>query len=85
MCDEPARAMANETGAVVVATTYHLAPEARFPQQPNDVFAALQWLLENAKRLGVDTQRVAIAGDSAGGNLAAVTALRCTARPRKSG
>ena len=76
VCDEPARAMANETGAVVVATTYHLAPEARFPQQTNDVFAALQWLQENARRLGIDTKRVAVAGDSAGGNLAAITALR---------
>lgn len=76
VCDEPARAMANESGATVVATTYHLAPEARFPQQPNDVFAALQWLLESSGRLGVDPRRIAIAGDSAGGNLAAVTALR---------
>lgn len=76
VCDEPARAMANETGATVVATTYHLAPEARFPQQTNDVFAALQWLLDNAKRLGVDCKRIAVVGDSAGGNLATVTALR---------
>ena len=76
VCDEPARTMANETGATVIATTYHLAPEARFPQQTNDVFAALQWLHDNAKRLGIDTNRVAIIGDSAGGNLAAVTALR---------
>lgn len=76
VCDEPARAMANETGAVVVATTYHLAPEARFPQQTNDVFAALQWLQDNTKRLGIDSKRVAVIGDSAGGNLAAVTALR---------
>ncbi|MGH8517923.1 MAG: alpha/beta hydrolase [Panacagrimonas sp.] len=76
VCDEPARAMANETGATVVATTYHLAPEARFPQQTDDVFAALNWLRDNARRLGVDTKRVAVVGDSAGGNLAAVTALR---------
>ena len=76
VCDEPARAMANETGATVVATTYHLAPEARFPQQTDDVFAALQWLRDNAKRLGVDAKRIAVVGDSAGGNLAAVTALR---------
>lgn len=76
VCDEPARAIANETGAVVVATTYHLAPESRFPTQVNDVFAAFQWLHANAKSLGIDPQRVAIVGDSAGGNLAAVTALR---------
>jgi acetyl esterase len=76
VCDEPARAMANETRAIVVATSYHLAPEARFPTQPNDVFAAFEWLRANAKRLGIDPKRVAIVGDSAGGNLAAVTAIR---------
>jgi len=76
VCDEPARAMANETRAIVVATSYHLAPEARFPTQPNDVFAAFEWLRSNAKRLGIDPKRVAIVGDSAGGNLAAVTAIR---------
>ena len=76
VCDEPVRALANETGATIVATTYHLAPEARFPTQPNDVFAALQWLHANAARLGIDPRRVAAVGDSAGGNLIAVTAIR---------
>jgi acetyl esterase len=76
VCDEPVRAIANETGAIVVATTYRLAPEARFPAQANDVHAALEWLLANASRLGVDTRRIALVGDSAGGNLMAVTAIR---------
>lgn len=76
VCDEPARALANETGATVVATTYHLAPEARFPAQPDDVFAALEWLHASAASLGIDPRRIAIIGDSAGGNLAAVTAIR---------
>ncbi len=76
VCDEPVRALANETGAVVVATSYRLAPEARFPAQPDDVFAALRWLLANAERLGVDRRRLALVGDSAGGQLIAVTAIR---------
>jgi acetyl esterase len=76
VCDEPARALAHETGATVVATSYRLAPESRFPSQPDDVFAALKWLHASRARLGVDGARVAIVGDSAGGNLAAVTALR---------
>ncbi len=74
--DEPARAIANDTGAVVVATSYHLAPEARFPTQVNDVFAAFEWLHQNARRLGIDPKRVAVVGDSAGGNLATITAIR---------
>lgn len=76
VCDEPARALANETGAVVVATTYSLAPEARCPTQSHQVFAALGWLRSQASRLGIDPQRVAVVGDSAGGNLAAITAIR---------
>lgn len=76
VCDEPVRAMANETGATVVATSYTLAPEARFPTQVNQVFAALEWLHANAGRLGIDPRRVAVVGDSAGGNLAAITAIR---------
>lgn len=76
VCDEPARALANETGAVVFATTYRLAPEAKFPAQPDDVFASLQWSLANADKYGVDPQRFALVGDSAGGNLATVNAIR---------
>lgn len=76
VCDEPVRALANETGATVVATSYPLAPEAHFPAQPDAVFAALQWLHANMQRLSLDAHRVAIVGDSAGGNLAAVTAIR---------
>lgn len=76
VCDEPARALANETGAVVFATSYRLAPESKFPTQPNDVFASLKWARSNAKRFGVDTHRFAMVGDSAGGNLVAVNAIR---------
>ena len=76
LCDEPVRAIADETGAVVVATTYRLAPEAHFPAQVNDVYAALEWLHANAARLAIDPQRIALVGDSAGGQLMAITAIR---------
>jgi acetyl esterase len=76
VCDEPVRSLAAETGATVIATTYALAPEARFPTQVNQVFAALQWLRAQAARLAIDLRRVAVVGDSAGGNLAAITAIR---------
>lgn len=76
ICDEPVRAIANETGAVVVATTYPLAPEARFPAQVNHVFSALQWLVSNAGGLGLDSSRLALVGDSAGGQLMSITAIR---------
>jgi len=76
VCDEPVRSIANETGAVVVATSYSLAPESRFPTQVNQVFAALEWLIANAARLGIDPARIALVGDSAGGQLMSITAIR---------
>ncbi|WP_336335100.1 alpha/beta hydrolase [Pseudomonas putida] len=68
--DNLCRTLALETGAVVVSVAYRLAPEARFPAPPHDCYAATCWLVEQATALGVDGSRLAIAGDSAGANLA---------------
>ena len=71
------RAMSRHTGTVVVSVDYRLAPEHRAPAAVQDVYAAFCWVIAHADELGIDPARVLIAGDSAGGNLAAVTALLC--------
>ncbi|HAN55408.1 MAG TPA: esterase [Betaproteobacteria bacterium] len=74
--DEPCRALADDAGVIVVAATYRLAPEHKFPAATDDAFAALKWVAKNIQQYGGDGSRIVVMGDSAGGNLAAVTALR---------
>lgn len=72
--DGTARQLANRTGSIVVSVDYRRAPEHRFPAAAEDAYAALEWAGQHAAELGGDPARVAVAGDSAGGNLATVAA-----------
>lgn len=76
VADAPARALANRTGCVIVTVGYQKAPEHKFPIPCDDCYAATEWVAEHARELGIDPRRIGVAGDSAGGNLAAAVALR---------
>ncbi len=72
------RALAERAGCAVLSVEYRLAPEHHFPAAVDDVVAVLNWVLAYAEDLGLDPERISVAGDSAGGNLAAVAARRLT-------
>ncbi|MFZ6003608.1 MAG: alpha/beta hydrolase [Actinomycetota bacterium] len=74
--DSTCRALANRAGCVVVSVDYRLAPEHPAPAALDDCLTALSWTVENFELLGVDASKVAVGGDSAGGNLAALVCQR---------
>jgi acetyl esterase len=75
--DRQARLLAIETGAIVVSVDYRRPPETRFPGAFEDAFAAVRDIITRIAEFGGDDKRVGVAGDSAGGNLAAATAIAC--------
>jgi acetyl esterase len=75
MADPTARHLSVGAGCVVVSVDYRLAPETKFPGAADDCYAATQWVARHAAQINGDSDHIAVGGDSAGGNLAAVVSL----------
>ncbi len=73
--DSVARAMCRDAGIFVLSVDYRMGPEAKFPASVDDSYAATKWLSDNADEMGIRADKIAVGGDSAGGNLALVVSL----------
>jgi len=78
--DAPLRSLANRCECIIISVAYRLAPENKYPAAPDDAYAATKWVAEHGPDIGVDPHRIAVAGDGAGGNLAAVVTLMARER-----